>query len=225
MSVFYFGDSLTSMKQYIPDKSINLIYINPPFGTTRQDWDEVLPWKDYFAEFFRILTDDGMLVIHCSIPFNYELIRAAPKPPLYSWYWVKEGPTCPLIANKQPLRQTEEILVWKNKKTTYYRQQIGDEERESSYMKTNGYYGQNVKQQKTTMKGKTRTNFLQMKREIDGFATRPKEMIKLMIDSYSKEGDTILDCFCYKGLTYTQSQGRRWIGMDKYFLPTYYFEN
>jgi site-specific DNA-methyltransferase (adenine-specific) len=220
MSVFYQGDSLHLMKTKIPSKSVNLIYINPPFGTTKQPWDESLPWSDYFTEFFRILKDDGMLVIHCSIPFTYELIRKAPKSPLYSWYWLKDSPTCPLIANVQPLRQMEEILVWKNKKTTYYRQQIGDEERPSTYMTLPGYYGQNVKQTRTKIKGKTRTHFLQMKREIDGFATRPKEMVKLMIDSYTKEGDTILDCFCYKGLTYTQSKGRRWIGMDKYFFPT-----
>ena len=223
MSVFFQGDSLNLLKTKISSKSINLIYINPPFGTTKQPWDETLNWKEYFSEFFRVLKDDGMLVIHCSIPFNYELIRAAPKPPLYSWYWLKEGTTCPLIANKQPLRQMEEILVWKNKKTTYYRQQIGSEERNSSYMTLNNYYGKNIKQKETKIKGKTRTHVLQMKREIDGFATRPKEMIKLIIDSYTKEGDTILDCFCYKGLSYTQSKGRRWIGMDKYFIPSYFF--
>jgi DNA modification methylase len=222
MSVFYQGDSLHLLKTQISDKSINLLYINPPFGTTRQPWDEALPWSEYFAEFFRVLKDDGMLVIHCSVPFNYELIRCAPKAPLYSWYWLKERPTCPLIANSQPLRQIEEILVWKKKKTTYYRQQIGTEERQSSWMVLNNYYGKNVTPKKTIIKGKTRSHFLPMKREVDGFATRPKELVKLMIDSYTKEGDTILDCFCYKGLSYTQSKGRKWIGFDKYFFPTYF---
>ena len=220
MSVFYQGDSLSLIRTKIPDKSVNLIYINPPFGTTHQPWDETLDWSDYFTEFFRILKDDGMLVIHCAIPFNYHLIRTAPKAPLYSWYWLKESPTYPFIANVQPLRQVEEILVWKNKKTTYYRQQIGIEERSSTYTTTEGYYGTYKKKEITKIKGKTRSHFLQMKRKIDGFATRPDEMVKLMIDSYTKEGDTILDCFCYKGLSYTQSKGRRWIGMDKYFFPT-----
>lgn len=222
MSCFHSGDSLKLLRSRIPDKSVNLIYIDPPFGTTRQYWDESLDWSAYFKEFFRVLKDDGMIVIHCSIPFNYELIRAAPKPPLYSWYWVKEGPTCPLIANHQPLRQVEEILVWKKKKTTYYRQQIGGEVRESSWMKVNDYYGKNVTAKKTVIRGKTRTNFLQMKRSTDGFSTRPEEMVKLMIDSYTKKGDVILDCFCYQGLSYTQSEGRKWIGMDKHFFPSYF---
>ena len=221
MAVFFRGDTLTILRKQIKDKSIHLIYIDPPFGTTRQVWDEKQNWRRLFQEFFRILKDDGTLVIHCSVPFNYELIRAAPKPPSYSWYWNKKQRTCPLIANVQPLRCMEEILVWKNKKSTYYRQQIGDEERESHLMTLNDYYGKNVRQGKTILKGKTRTHLIEMLRKTDGFSTRPPELVKLMIDSYTKEGDTILDCFCYQGLSYTQSEGRRWIGIDKHFLPSH----
>lgn len=225
MSVFIRGD----VKQILPTlatESIHLIYIDPPFGTTKNSWDEKLDWSWLFQEFFRLLRKDGMLVIHCSIPFNYELIRAAPKPPLYSWYWNKKQVTCPLIANVQPLRCCEEILVWKKDKTVYYRQQIGDEPRRSSYLTKSDYYGKNMEGRKATViKGKTRTHLVEMNRKVDGFSTRPSELVKLIIDSYSKEGDTILDCFCYKGLSYTQSTGRRWIGIDKYFVPTLFIEN
>ena len=219
MATFYRGDSLTLLRRHISDASIDLIYIDPPFGTTRQPWDEALEWKSYFEEFFRVLKPTGMLVIHCSIPFSYELIRSAPKPPLYSWYWLKESPTCSLIANCQPMRQVEEILVWKKQKTTYYRQQIGTEERESTWMTPNDYYMKNVTKKKTILKGKTRSHFLQMKRDTKGFSTRPAEKVKMMIDSYTKDGDTILDCFCYQGVSSTRCSGRKWIGMDKYFVP------
>jgi len=218
MSCFYRGDVLQILPK-IPSKSVKLIYCDPPFGTTKQPWDEVLDWTILFSEFFRILTDDGTIVIHCSVPFNYKLIKEAPKPPSYSWYWKKENSTCPLLANKQPLRIVEEILVWKNKKTTYYRQQIGDTPRASSYMKVNDYYGKNIKQKKTILKGKTRTSFLDIKRDFNKFSTRPAEIVKLMIDSYSKKDETILDCFCYKGLSYLFKQDRKWIGIDKYFFP------
>ena len=219
MSVFYKGDVFNILKSQINDKSINLIYINPPFGTTKNYWDEKLDWNKLFIEMFRVIKDDGMIVIHCSIPFSYELIRAAPKQPSHSWYWLKDSPTCPIIANIQPLRIVEEILVWKNKKSTYYRQQIGNEERKSTYMTKTDYYGNTVKNTTSVIKGKTRTHFLDMKRDIQGFSTRPKEMCELMINSYSKEGDTILDLFCYKGLTYRCKGKRRWIGIDKYFMP------
>jgi site-specific DNA-methyltransferase (adenine-specific) len=221
---FYRGDTLQTVRSQVRDKTISLIYINPPFGTTRNVWDEKQDWVALFDEFFRVLKDDGMLVIHCSIPFNYELIRAAPKPPAYSWYWKKEGPTCPLIANHQPLRLVEEILVWKKKKNTYYRQQIGTDVRVSKTMNATSYYMGNVSaSKKTTMTGKTRTHLIDMKRNINGFSTRPDEIVQLMIDSYSKPGDTVLDCFCYKGLTSTSCKDRRWIGIDKHFYPEAWF--
>jgi len=221
---FYRGDTLQTLRSQIKDKSINLIYINPPFGTTRNVWDEKQDWGELFDEFFRVLKDDGMLVIHCSIPFNYELIRAAPKPPAYSWYWKKEGSTCPLLANHQPLRCVEEILVWKKKKNTYYRQQVGTELRVSKTMDATSYYLNNVsKSKKTTMVGKTRTHLLDMKRNIQGFSTRPDDMVQLMIDSYTKPGDTILDCFSYRGLTSKFCRERKWIGIDKHFYPEAWF--
>ena len=219
MSVFYHSDTLQTLQTQIKSKSVNLIYVNPPFGTTKNYWDEKQDWSKIFQECFRILKDDGMLVIHCSIPFNYELIRAAPKAPSYTWYWKKDGTTCPLIANQQPLRNCEEILVWKNKKNTYYRQQIGNEPRKSKYMSKTNYYMQNVENKKTIINGKTRTHLLEMKRNIDGFSTRPDEMLDLFIKSYSKAGDTVLDMFCYHGLSKKFCADRRWIGIDKYFYP------
>ena len=224
MSVFYQGDIKTHLPR-IPSESVHLIYIDPPFGTTRQPWDEKLDWEWIFAQFFRVLRKDGTLVIHCSVPFSYELIRAAPKPPLYSWYWNKKQTTCPLIANVQPLRCVEEILVWKREKTTYYRQQEGTEPRKSKWMTKTAYYGQNVQEKETVLLGKTRTHLIEMLRSHDGFSTRPKEIVKLIIDSYTKPGDTILDCFCYKGLSSTQARDRRWIGIDKYFFPTLFVES
>ena len=229
MTTTYFqrGDSLLLIQQ-LESNSIDLLYIDPPFGSTKNFWDEKLDWSSLFPEMFRVLKDTGMLVIHCSIPFNYELIRAAPIAPNYSWYWYKGGsPSCPLIANVQPMRCVEEVLVWRKKKNTYYRQQIGDELRPSSYMTTNDYYGNTSKKGKTWIKGKTRTHFLDMKRSIDGFSTRPREMVELMIKSYSKPGDTVLDLFCYKGLTgvVCKELGRNWKGFDKYHVPTLLIEN
>lgn len=221
-ATFFKGDCLEQMKR-LRDKSITLILWNPPFGTTQQPWDERLPWEAIFKECFRILDDAGTLVIHASVPFNYTLIRAAPRPPTYSWYWKKESPTNPFLANYQPLRCVEEILVWRNQKTTYYPQNVGEEITTRTYPRNNaeGYYlhskgGLKVK------KGKSRTHFIEMKRRLDGFSTRPDEMIELMIKSYTKEGDTMLDPTCYKGVSgvIAKRLGRKWIGFDKYFMPS-----
>ena len=205
-----------------PTASVDLIYSDPPFGTTQQEWDTKQQWSLIFKEYFRILKDTGMLVMHCSIPFNYELIRAAPKPPLYSWYWKKGGsPTGYLSSNHQPLREMEEILVWKKKKTVYFRQQIGEEERVTYTACPSDYCRPVGPREKKNIKGKTRTHFLELRRDVSGYATRPREMVELIIKSYSKEGDLILDPYCYNGLTgkVAKELGRHWRGFDLFFLP------
>lgn len=228
---FYKGDCHDLVKR-IQDNSVDLIYWDPPFATTQNAWDESLNWTELFSECFRVLKNTGMLVIHCSIPFNYELIRKAPRAPNYSWYWKKETPTCPLIANQQPLRQVEEVLVWRKNKNTYYRQNIGTEVRKSTYMTTTDYYGETTKKGVTEIIGKTRTHLLEMPRCRNAragrfkrgreFVTRSEEMIELFLKHYTKEGDTVLDLTCYKGLTgvVAKKLKRHWIGFDKYFYPT-----
>jgi DNA modification methylase len=166
-----------------------------------------------------------MLAIHCSVPFNYTLIKAAPKPPLYSWYWDKQNQTTPLLAKTQPLRQVEEILVWKNKRGTYYPQRVGEEVRAFTSDGATNYVNRKtvVPQSPQTVKGYYQRHLITMKPLLDGFSTRPKELIELLIRSYTKEGDTILDPTCYKGITgkISKAMGRRWIGIDKYFFADY----
>lgn len=218
---FHKADCLTHMRS-MEAKSVDLIYWNPPFGTTRHSWDERLDWPALFSECFRILKEDGNLVIHCSIPFNYTLIRSAPRPPSYSWYWDKGNVTLPLIVNLQPLRCVEEVLVWKMKKSKYFPQRVGDEERVSRGAYVTKYVMSNTEvTDPVTVRGKCQTHLLAMPRTVDGFSTRSDEMVELFIKSYTREGDTILDPTCYKGLTgkIAQRMGRNWIGIDKYFEP------
>lgn len=195
---------------------------NPPFATTQNWWDEAIDWPSFFKEAFRVLKDDGMLLIHCSIPFNYTLIRAAPKPPHYSWYWKKPGTTLALCAKVQPLRCVEEILVWKNKKNRYYAKRVGDKMGTEGGRYKTSYVNESKIQETKKVKGTYITHFLDMKREIRGFATRSDDMVKLFLEAYTKEGDVVLDPTCYKGLTgrICSQMGRKWIGIDKYFYPT-----
>ena len=220
---FYKSDCLEKMKK-LPSESIDLLYFNPPFGITQQLWDEKMDWKLIFPECFRLLKNTGMLVIHCSVPFNYTLIRDAPKPPNYSWYWNKKNPTTPLLAKIQPLRHMEEILVWKKKTNTYYPQRVGTEKRiirscgKTKYCNPCNYEAQKCQE----VIGKYQTHYIECDKVYNNLATRPEKMIELFIKSYTKEGDVILDPTCHKGISgrIAKSLGRHWIGIDKHFYPT-----
>lgn len=221
MATFFKGDCLTEMKK-LNSKSIDFIYWNPPFGITRNSWDEKLDWKSLFTECFRVLKNDGVLAIHCSVPFNYTLIREAPKPPNYSWYWKKDNVTCSVNAKRQPLRCVEEILIWYNKKPRYFPARVGNELGYQGGFYNTSYIINPVQQPKIRVAGKYQTHFLDMPRHIRGYATRSDEMIKIFLKHYTKEDDTVLDPTCYLGLSgkVCRSMNRKWIGIDKYFFPT-----
>ncbi len=66
----YLGDALELLK-FLPDKSVNLVMTSPPFALNRKkaygnvDSSKYLDWFTPFAkEFWRVLKDDGSLVIH-----------------------------------------------------------------------------------------------------------------------------------------------------------------
>jgi DNA modification methylase len=223
MATFYKGDCLKCFK-HVADKSVDFVYFNPPYGITQQPWDEKLDWEAIFAECFRVLKPHGTLAIHCSVPFNYTLIRAAPRPPNYSWYWNKLATTTPLLAKHQPLRHMEEILVWNSKYTKYYPQRVGDEIR---YVhadgSTNYVINKTLKPDRELkmVRGKYQTHYIEMTKKVRGFATRPDELIELFLRSYTKENDVVLDPTCYEGLSgvIARRMNRRWIGFDKYYFP------
>ena len=226
MATWFRGDAQQIIEQQIKDKSIDLVYIDPPFATTQNKWDEPIDWKLLFKQFFRVLKDDGILAIHCSVPFNYTLIREAPKAPNYSWYWQKDNITTPLLGGKQPLRNTEEILVWYNKKGKYYSQRVGNKERSVVVNGASSYVGNTQESKTVKVKGYHQTHHITYKRDIQGFSTRPRELVELIIKSYTKEQDVILDCFCYKGLTASVAKKlqRKSVSIDKNFYPSLLIE-
>lgn len=217
----YKGDAIEIMKG-LETASVDLIYTNPPFnGATRNTWDKKIDWALFFKEARRLLKPTGNIVLHCAVPFNYTLIREAPSPPSYSWYWKKENVTCPFLAKTQPLRIVEEILVWRGERGQYFPQRVGTEERTYRASGKSSYYGAVSEQEPQTVQGKYQTHYLEMAREIDGFSTRPRDMIRLLYNAYSKEGDTVLDPFCNNALSAICCPGRHWIGIDLLHEPTY----
>tara|TARA_R100000231_G_scaffold26357_1_gene23926 strand:+ start:10059 stop:10742 length:684 start_codon:yes stop_codon:yes gene_type:complete len=183
----------------IDDNSIDLIYTNPPFATTKKKWDDDLRWDYLFVEMDRVLKPNGVILLHTAIPFTYDLIRI--RKPKYNYVWIKNNPTNFFQAKKQPLRQVEEILVYYKNKHTYNPQMIGNES--INYDRTNKYEGDlyygNQKPNKSKQKGKYPTTFLGSFTRILQKKT-PKsihdKITERMILTYSNENDKILDMTC-----------------------------
>ena len=66
------GDCLEIMKD-IPDKSIDMILCDLPYGTTRNKWDSIIPLDKLWNEYERIIKDNGAIVLFSQMPFTAEL--------------------------------------------------------------------------------------------------------------------------------------------------------
>ena len=56
------GDCLELMKD-IPDKSIDMILCDLPYGLTRNSWDSVIPLDLLWAEYNRIIKPNRAIVL------------------------------------------------------------------------------------------------------------------------------------------------------------------
>lgn len=59
------GDCLELMK-LIPDKSIDAIISDPPYGTTACKWDTIIPFEPLWEQYKRIIKDNGAIVLTAS---------------------------------------------------------------------------------------------------------------------------------------------------------------
>ena len=105
------GDCLEVMKS-IPDKSIDMVLCDLPYGTTSCHWDTIIPFELLWKEYKRIIKDNGAIVLTASQPFTSALVMSNPTAFSHQWIWEKEQGSNPLTANKMPMKNFEDILVF-----------------------------------------------------------------------------------------------------------------
>ena len=102
------GDCLELMKG-IPDKSIDMILCDLPYGTTACKWDNVIPFEPLWEQYNRIIKDNGAICLFGSEPFSSALRMSNIKNFKYDWIWEKHKPSKFALAKKQPMKYHETI--------------------------------------------------------------------------------------------------------------------
>ena len=120
----YNGNCLELMKD-IPNKSIDMILCDLPYGTTACKWDVIIPFEPLWQQYNRIIKDNGAIVLFGNEPFTSELICSNLKGFKYRWDWNKKIPSGMSYAKYRPMQQTEDICVFtKNGEKTIYNPQM-----------------------------------------------------------------------------------------------------
>ena len=71
----YNGDCLEVMKD-IPDKSVDAIIADLPYGTTQNKYDITLPFDKLWSQYERIIKDNGAIVLFGQGLFFVDLINS-----------------------------------------------------------------------------------------------------------------------------------------------------
>jgi len=221
------GDCLEVMKE-IPDKSIDAIICDLPYGTTACKWDSVIPFEPLWEQYKRIIKDNGAIVLFGSQPFTSALISSNYDWFKYEWIWFKNMGGNPLNAKIMPMKQHENIIVFGNGKTNYY--PIKEERAKSGLdrVRSSAIIGGNIKDDAVYGKTnviKTKYDDLRNPKTVQSFnverglhrTQKPLLLMQYLIKTYSNENDTILDNTMGSGSTMVacQNLNRNGIGIEK----------
>ena len=116
--VLYEGDCLEIMPK-LPDKSIDMILSDLPYGITGCCWDKILPIKLLWEQYRRLIKDDGAIVLTASQPFTSVLVMSNLKWFKYEWIWEKNRGSNFGCVRWQPMKEHESVLVFGKGKIKY----------------------------------------------------------------------------------------------------------
>ena len=198
------GDCLELMP-LLPDKSIDCIIADLPYGITNLKWDSVIPFEPLWVQYKRLIKPNGAIVLFGSQPFTSALVMSNPKWFKYEWIWEKSKSTGFLNCNWQPLKSHEGILLFGEFKCSPSNQQNKNFNPQMSFGKPYRDKGSNVKasiynlykkasnDNKGTRYPKSVIKFANPNYKSIHPTQKPVPLLEYLIKTYTTEGELILD--------------------------------
>ena len=230
--LIYNGDCLEVMKK-LPDKSVDLILCDLPYGTTSCSWDVVIPFESLWSEYKRLIKPKAAIVLFGQEPFSSFLRISNLEMFKYDWYWEKERLTNIHQVKKRAGKVIETVSVFYDKQCTYNPQmQTYHGERRTNKVK-NGVIGglsdSNKNKVHEYKDNGTRypTQLLKFKRDILTSNLHPTQkpvaLLEYLVKTYTQEGETVLDFTAGSGSTAIAclNTNRKFVGIE---LDKQYFD-
>ncbi len=77
--------------EQIPEKSIDMVLCDLPYGTTNCSWDIVIPFEELWEQYNRIIKENGIIILFGQEPFSSYLRISNIKDYKYDLYWEKNA--------------------------------------------------------------------------------------------------------------------------------------
>lgn len=204
ISILFNDDCIVGMKN-IPDKSVNLICTDLPYGTTSIEWDNIIPFELMWNEFRRVLTTNGTCLLFGSQPFTSKLIMSNLPWFKQSLVWNKNKCGSPGLSKIRPMQTHEDIVVFSPGKTCYnpimetgepYKRNLpatSDQPR-----KNNHRFGFDTNTEVVNTGTRYPKSIINISRDFSAQqqvhpTQKPVSLLTWLIKTYSNENETVLD--------------------------------
>ena len=210
----YHGDCLEIMDKLIEEGvKVDMILTDPPYGTTKCKWDDVIPFDEMWNRLNKLIKPNSAIVLFGSEPFSSSLRMSNIKKYKYDWIWEKRAVNF-LNAKRQPLRNTENIIVFNSKiynpQGLIYKERIN---KRSKSAETNNPHGLCNK-----------SYFTNYPKQILKFigerglhpTQKPVALLEYLIKTYTNKDELVLDFTMGSGSTGVAclNTNRRFIGIE-----------
>lgn len=230
MDIDLYNDDCFNVFPQIEDNTVNLFVLDLPYNQTACKWDQdIIPLDEMWKHIKRIMKPNGIVIHFCTAKFGYRLIHSNPKWFRYDLIWKKSRKVGFLSANKMPLRQHENIYLFKPEGGTYNPQKTKGKAYKCKQGKQTNLYGIEDKSKVITENKGDRhpTSII----DYDGDSIlvyknphktihrtqKPVELCEWLIKTYSNEGDTVMDFTMGSGTVAVAAMNtkRKFIGVEK----------
>ncbi len=204
------GNCLELMKD-IPDKSIDMILCDLPYGTTKCSWDVIIPFEPLWNEYKRVIKDNGAIVLFGQEPFSSLLRMSNLDWYKYDWYWEKERLTNISQVKRRAGKTVETISVFYKKQPTYNPQMTIYTGKPRTNKVRNGKLGKLTDEQEKKVfeyhdTGKRYpTQILKFQRDCLTCNLHPTQkplaLCEYLVKTYTNDGDIVLDNCMGSGTT------------------------
>lgn len=231
------GDCLKLMED-IPDKSIQLVLVDLPYGTTASNWDKEIPVNKLWKHYNRIIKSNGTLLFFANGIFTPRVMASNLEDYKYRWVWIKKNSTNFVHAKNKPMTKSEDILVF-SKGAMGHKSQLGDRRmiyNPQGIIPVNKIRKNGKANFTNTLAGKRPSHKDEFIVEYTNYPTdilmaypevipqlkqhpneKPIKLLEFLIKTYSNEGDTVLDNCMGSGTcgVACKNTNRDFIGIEK----------
>ena len=208
-SVKIYNNDCFEIFKELKDNSVDMVCVDPPYGTTSIKWDNILNFTKMWKELNRIVKPKGNILVFGSQPFSSLVVTSNLKQFRYELIWNKNKCGSPGLAKIRPQKVHENIMVFSQESGCTYNpiMEVGDAyERNSNnpegYGSGKNTHGYGFGKKKTMSSKNSGTRYpksiLHASRNFSAQQTvhptqKPTNLLNWLIMTYSNPNDVVMD--------------------------------